>query len=175
LGATRNAIRCVALQIKLGVCAMQSIVRATVSDSSYILALQKRAYESEARTYNDWTIPPLTQSLDALAEEIKNTIVLKAIDGERIVGSVRATLTNGVCSVGRLIVEPEYQRQGIGTKLLQAIEAAHPKAIQFQLFTGSKSEDNIRLYQHHGYEVTEAREISTHVTLVFMVKQATDA
>jgi ribosomal protein S18 acetylase RimI-like enzyme len=154
---------------------MPSIARATVADAGHILALQKRAYESEARTYNDWSIPPLTQTVGALIEEIEKTAVLKASEGQQIVGSVRATFKNGVCSIGRLVVEPEHQGQGLGTQLLQAIEAAYPEANRFELFTGSRSEGNIRLYKRHGYEITETKRLSEHVTLVFMVKRATDA
>ena len=154
---------------------MPTIARATVSDASQILALQKRAFESEARIYNDWSILPLTQGLDSLVEEIEKTTVLKAIDGEGIVGSVRATLNNGVCRIGGLIVEPERQRQGLGSALLLAVEAAYSQANRFQLFTGSRSEGNIRLYRRHGYEITETTQLSEHVTLVFMVKHATDA
>ena len=154
---------------------MPTIARATVSDASQILALQKRAFESEARIYNDWSILPLTQGLDSLVEEIEKTTVLKAIDGQSIVGSVRATLNNGVCRIGGLIVEPERQRQGLGSALLLAVEAAYSQANRFQLFTGSRSEGNIRLYRRHGYEITETTQLSEHVTLVFMVKRATDA
>lgn len=153
---------------------MPSITRATVADAGQILALQKRAYESEARTYNDWSIPPLTQSVGALVEEIEKTTVLKASEGQHIVGSVRADFKEGVCSIGRLIVEPERQGQGLGTQLLQAIEASYPEANRFELFTGSRSEGNIRLYRRHGYEIAETRQLSAHVTLVFMVKRATD-
>jgi ribosomal protein S18 acetylase RimI-like enzyme len=154
---------------------MPAITRAAISDASDILALQKRAYESEARIYDDWNIPPLTQGLDALVGEIAEATVLKATSGRLIVGSVRATFKNGVCSIGRLIVEPERQGQGLGSSLLQAIEAAFPKATRFELFTGSKSEGNIRLYRRHGYEITETKQLSEHVTLVFMGKRASDA
>jgi predicted N-acetyltransferase YhbS len=154
---------------------MPSITQATVADAGQILALQKRAYESEARTYNDWSIPPLSQSLGALVEEIEKTTVLKATEGQQIIGSVRATAQNGVCSIGRLIVEPKRQGQGVGTKLLQAIEAAYPNANRFELFTGSRSDGNIRLYRRHGYEITETKQISEQVTLVFMGKRATNA
>jgi predicted N-acetyltransferase YhbS len=154
---------------------MPSISQATVADAGQILALQKRAYESEARTYNDWSIPPLSQSLGALVEEIEKTTVLKATEGQQIIGSVRATAQNGVCSIGRLIVEPERQGQGVGTKLLHAIEAAYPNANRFELFTGSRSDGNIRLYRRHGYEITETKQISEQVTLVFMGKRATNA
>ena len=154
---------------------MPTIARASVSDASQILALQKRAFESEARLYNDWSILPLTQGLDSLVEEIEKTTVLKAIDGQSIVGSVRATLNNGVCRIGGLIVEPERQRQGLGSALLLAVEAEFSKANRFQLFTESRSEGNIRLYRRHGYEIAETTRLSEHVTLVFMIKHATDA
>lgn len=37
---------------------MYNITQATVVDAENILALQKIAYQSEARIYNDWTLPP---------------------------------------------------------------------------------------------------------------------
>jgi len=46
------------------------ITSAKIEDAEAILSLQKRAYESEAKLYNDWGIPPLTQSLDSLKAEI---------------------------------------------------------------------------------------------------------
>jgi hypothetical protein len=35
-----------------------------------ILAIQRLAWEPEARLYQDWTIPPLTQSLEELRADI---------------------------------------------------------------------------------------------------------
>ena len=40
------------------------ITKALYSDLEEILALQKLAYQSEAELYDDYTIPPLTQSLE---------------------------------------------------------------------------------------------------------------
>lgn len=149
---------------------MVLISRATLEDAEAILALQKRAYQSEARLYDDWAIPPLTQTLPSLMGEIESAIVLKAVEGCSIVGSVRAGMAGGVCSVGRLIVEPEFQRRGIGSLLLKAIEEAIPGATRFELFTGSRSEGNIRLYRRHGYEIFRREWLSEQVTLVFMSK-----
>jgi hypothetical protein len=45
------------------------IEKATVSDAEEILALQKLAYKSEAELYSDYSIPPMTQTLDEILAE----------------------------------------------------------------------------------------------------------
>jgi GNAT superfamily N-acetyltransferase len=152
------------------------IQRATVDDAAAILALQKRAYESEARLYDDWKLPPLTQSVDSLRAEFETSRVLKALDGvdaggRGLVGSVRARESDGTCHVGRLIVSPELQGRGLGTRLLRAIEAEFPAAARFELFSGSRSEANIRLYERLGYQRSREQVLSAAVTLVFMEKR----
>jgi len=149
---------------------MSTIASAKIDDAEAILSLQKRAFESEARLYNDWSIPPLTQSLDSLKAEILAGGVLKYSQDGAILGSVRALLQDGKCKIGRMMVAPEFQGQGIGSSLLAAIEARFPQARSFELFTGSKSEGNIRLYRRHGYEIVTTKALSPSVTLVFMSK-----
>lgn len=147
------------------------IFKAAPEDAARILGLQRRAYEAEARLYDDWDIPPLTQTRQSLLEEIRTMVVLKAIDGENLVGSVRANANGGDCLIGRLIVEPSRQRQGIGSRLLRAIEQTFPDVDRYELFTGHKSEGNIKLYRRHGYEISHSRRLSDRVTLVFMTKK----
>lgn len=147
------------------------ISRATVADAEPILRLQQQAYQSEARLYNDWLIPPLVQTLDQLVEEFATATVLEArVDG-RLIGSVRASQSGGAVHIGRLIVAPDLQGRGIGTALLRAIEACFPKAGCFELFTGSLSVDNIRLYRRHGYAVVREEVLGPTVVLVFMRKR----
>ncbi len=147
------------------------IVRAGVEGAPAILALQKLAYESEARLYDDWQLPPLTQTLDSLQAEFASALVLEALDGDRLVGSVRAREMDGACQVGRLIVSPQLQGRGIGTRLLRSVEAAFPLVERFELFTGSRSESNIRLYERLGYRRLREQVLSPAVTLVFMEKR----
>jgi ribosomal protein S18 acetylase RimI-like enzyme len=146
------------------------ITRTSSADAAEILALQKIAYQSEAELYNDWTIPPLIQTLAQIEAEFETLVFLKAISNDSIIGSVRASLDSGTCQIGRLIVHPDYRRKGLGTQLLLKAEAVFPEAKRFELFTGSKSADNIRLYQRLGYQIFREAELSPIVRLVFMEK-----
>ncbi len=54
---------------------MVTIQKAEIEDVEKVLCLQKLAYESEARLYDDWSLPTLTQSIESLQEEFANTKV----------------------------------------------------------------------------------------------------
>lgn len=149
---------------------MLSIVKAKRKDADEILTLQKIAYQSEAVIYNDWELPALTQSLESLRTEFSNTIILKAVINTKIIGSVRAVAGNDCYKIGRLIVHPDYQKQGIGTALLEKIESINTSSKVFQLFTGSKSLSNIRFYEKSGYKIIGTKTLSDKVELVFMEK-----
>ncbi|MDR3641839.1 MAG: GNAT family N-acetyltransferase [Humidesulfovibrio sp.] len=165
------------------------ILPAVRADAPAILALQRLAYQSEALLYNDWNLPPLTQPLEALEAEFARLTILKALPrlapGQAeslpteelpvpgvlpIVGSVRAGLSHGACQIGRLVVHPEHQRQGLGGALLQAIEAHFPTAERYALFTGARSLGNLRLYERHGYLPVRSLEMTPEMTLVFLEK-----
>jgi ribosomal protein S18 acetylase RimI-like enzyme len=148
-----------------------TIAPATADDAPDILELQKIAYQKEAIRYDDWTIPPLTQTLPEIQKDFENGLFLKAVKADRIVGSVRAFLDMDTCKIARLIVHPDYQRNGIGSWLMKNIESAFPDAKRFELFTGTKSTDNIRLYRKHGYRETGRQDVSPKVKIVFMEKK----
>jgi GNAT superfamily N-acetyltransferase len=143
---------------------------ASVDDAPEILALQKLAFQSEARLYDDWNIPPLVQSLDSLRAEFGSSRVLKAVEGGHIVGSVRARAQDGTCHVIRLVVAPDRQGRGIGTRLMRDVEAQFPDVLRFELFTGHLSEGNLRLYERLGYRRCREHAVTPAVTLVFLEK-----
>ena len=143
------------------------IKQALPEDADLILQLQIQAYLSEAEIYNDYSIPPLIQSLTEIKREFVEQVFLKAVEenGE-IIGSVRAYLEKGSVYVGRLIVQPELQNKGIGTKLMNAIEQHFKIANRYELFTGHKSAQNLYLYQILGY--CEFKRIHVNETLVLV-------
>ncbi len=147
-----------------------NIRHANVKDAEEILELQKLAYQSEAIIYNDWSIPPLTQTLEKIKEEFAENTFLKACESDKIVGSVKVSINNENYEIGRLIVHPALQGKGIGTQLMLAVEAEFPMAKRFELFTGSKSVRNIHLYEKLGYKIFTRKQLSELVELVFMEK-----
>jgi ribosomal protein S18 acetylase RimI-like enzyme len=147
-----------------------TIEDAGIADAAEILALQKLAYQSEAELYGDDAIPPLTQTLAGLETEFADARVLKATADGRIVGSVRGRVVDGVCHVGRLMVHPDLQGRGIGSRLLRRLEALFPAGSRFELFTGHRSAGNLRLYERLGYRETRRSAAHPGLTLVFLDK-----
>ncbi|MFC3505440.1 GNAT family N-acetyltransferase [Micromonospora krabiensis] len=135
------------------------IARATTADAGEILTVQRAAYLTEAQHYRDPFLPPLTETLDEIRTVLTGpTLVLAARDGDRLVGSVRVSVIDGVGHVGRLAVAPDQQGRGIGSRLLARAEAECPGHVdRFALFTGADSPHNLRLYERHGYRVVGHR------------------
>jgi ribosomal protein S18 acetylase RimI-like enzyme len=151
------------------------IQRAARQDAAEILDLQKRAYRSEAILYGLETIPPLTQTLDEMQADITNQVVLKALIDGQIIGSVRATVQDDTCHIGRLIVDPSWQNRGIGTRLMGEIEARFARVARFELFTGHKSARNLYLYGKLGYVPFRHKQVNDALTIIYLEKQAQTA
>ncbi len=126
------------------------IAQAEERDLERILSIQRQAYQSEAKLYGDITIPPLRQTLEELRAEFRLKLFLKAVLEQLLVGSVRVSLSGRVCLVERLIVDPAVQGRGIGSALLSAAEAVYPLAREMELFTGTRSAQNLRFYEERG-------------------------
>lgn len=149
-------------------------------DAEKILKLQYLCYQGEAELYGDYTIEPLTQTLDELRAELAGGVVLVARLGEEVVGSVRGAVdADGTARIGKLIVHPRMQRHGLGRRLLAALEgrlADEAEAKRYRLFTGHRSEVNLRMYRKLGYEQVGAAEpVNRRLSLVHMEKSAEGA
>jgi ribosomal protein S18 acetylase RimI-like enzyme len=147
------------------------VEKATISDAEEILSLQKLAYQSEAEIYNDFNIPPLVQTLEEIKKNFGIQFLLKAVMDEKIIASVRAHTKEGTCYIGRLIVHPDFQNQGIGTKLMVEIEKIFSTCQRFELFTGARSERNLYLYQKLGYKIFKTAKITDQTTIVYLERR----
>lgn len=142
-------------------------------DAGQVLTLQRAAFVQEALIYGTADMPPLTQTLDELAAELVDNLGCVALVGPRLVGAVRARRDGGLLLVGRLAIAPDQQGEGIGTTLLRAVErrGAEEGATQAELFTGSLSEANLRLYRREGYVESQRVAGDDGIEQVFLRKQ----
>ena len=148
-----------------------TISKAQYNDLQEILDLQYLSYQSEAALFGNKDIPPLKQTLEELREEYNNGLILKMVSDDKIIGSVRAHEEGGTAYIGKLMVHPDYRCKGYGSRLLNEIEKCFPGR-RYELFTSTRSEDNIRLYQKLGYEMFDRKEISDELVFVYLEKRS---
>jgi ribosomal protein S18 acetylase RimI-like enzyme len=158
------------IKLRTAALPMPTIRRAGTTEAEAILAIQKRAFAQEARLSQDMTIPPLTETLDAVLAHIEGQTVLVACDAAQIIGSVRGIVAGTVCTIRALSLEPACRGRGVGAALLQSLESAHPDVTRFELLTNALMQGNVRFYQRHGYTVDGLKPHSTTITLVAMSK-----
>lgn len=149
---------------------MSKIIRAEFEDLPEILELQYLAYQSEAALFGSKDIPPLKETLEEVQEEYKKGTVLKLVtDEEEIIGSVRAYEKDGTAYIGKLMVHPDHRCKGYGSMLLKEIEK-YFLGKRYELFTSTRSVDNIRLYEKNGYRIFDRKEIDAELVFVYMEK-----
>lgn len=149
---------------------MVKIGKAEKGDLQEILDLQYFSYQSEAKLFNSTDIPPLKQTLNEVISEYEQGIILKATSSSNeIIGSVRSYEKNDTVYIGKLMVKPSMQGNGIGTKLLNAIEKQY-KGKRYELFTSTKSIKNIDLYTRQGYKIFKEKKITEELTFVYLQK-----
>ncbi|CAN5421371.1 GNAT family N-acetyltransferase [soil metagenome] len=150
-----------------------SLSRIAASDAGEVLTVQRAAFVSEAQIYGSADMPALVQTLAELEAELRAADGWVArIDG-RLVGAIRTREENGLLLIGRIAIAPDQQGSGIGQALLEAAES-HSHADEAELFTGSLSEANIRLYERCGYAETERVDQEDGIQEIFFRKRLRD-
>ena len=93
---------------------------------------------------------------DILEEAYANSLcVLGAYDSDRLVGIIRAVGDGRtIVFVQDIIVLSEYQRQGIGSKLLQAVMERYQDVYQMELLTDN-TEKTKAFYRSAGFTASD--------------------
>ncbi|MEM9339611.1 MAG: GNAT family N-acetyltransferase [Bacteroidota bacterium] len=139
-------------------------------DLEQILALQKACYLEEAELYDDFEIPPLTQTIDSIKVDYQKEKFLKIESEGKVIGSVRGYIEAGTCKIGRLIVSRDFRNVGLGKRLMKEIESQFDLADRFELFTGHKSDRNLSFYVKLGYSEFTKKRINEKLELIFLEK-----
>ncbi len=137
----------------------------TSADAGEILTLQRAAYVGEAMLYDQF-LPPLFETLDEIRAvlDASGTIVLGLRDQGRLIGTARVKADG---EIARVAVAPDRQHEGLGSRLLDEAIARGGN----WLFTGDRSEANLRLYRRHGFVETHREPVPGH-ELVYLKRPA---
>lgn len=116
------------------------IMKAALCDFQEIVALQE--------------ISVSDGSLIPLMPEKATDFFLKAIDEQdKIVGMIAGNYENDVLHISLIAVHPDYQKQGIGTRLLEKVERGYPHG-SLKLSTANSCHNITSFFEHCGYENT---------------------
>lgn len=141
-------------------------VPATEADAAEVMVLQRCCWVAEAITNATFDIPPLHEDVDTVRSWMPQAWVLR--DQGRLIGAVRGFARDDTWQIGRLMVAPDRQGEGLGAMLLRHIEAQAPDEVKWLvLFTGASSERNLAHYRGAGYV-----DFDTAPGLVFLRKPA---
>ncbi|NHC31444.1 tRNA (guanosine(37)-N1)-methyltransferase TrmD [Dermacoccus nishinomiyaensis] len=128
------------------------IAKATPADVGDLLTCTHACWLREGILNDTLTIPAQHETVESLTASFHewDTYVLRH-DG-RFIGSVRGKLVEDTWHIGRLMVVPDLHGRGLGRALLEFIQEVAPSdATRFELFTGTGSEHNLKLYKKAGF------------------------
>ena len=128
------------------------IAKATPADVGDLLTCTHACWLREGILNDTLTIPAQHETVESLTASLHewDTYVLRH-DG-RFIGSVRGQRVDDTWHIGRLMVVPDLHGRGLGRALLEFIQEVAPSdATRFELFTGTGSEHNLKLYKKAGF------------------------
>jgi tRNA (guanine37-N1)-methyltransferase len=146
------------------------ITVAQARDAGELLTLQRAAFLTEARLNGTLELPPLTETLAEAKTSIERDTVLVARLRGRLVAAVRGRPEPEHCwYIGRLVVAPDLEGQGIGSMMMDRIEdLAPPDTVVFRLLIGAGSMLNHGFYRRRGYLDAERTGNPDGVPIVIM-------
>ena len=124
-------------------------------DLAELVVLQRCCWVQEMLLNDTTDIPALRETHAEVRAWATAWTTLVVRRQGRLVAAVRGRAEQTRWQVGRLMVAPDLTGRGLGAALLKVIEAEAPASTrEFVLFTGRRSQANIRLYERAGYRLT---------------------
>ena len=145
---------------------MPQITQATLNDVPQLNSLINSAYRGDS-SRQGWTteadlLDGVRSDEDLLTEAIKtpNTVLLKYVEDDKLLGCVRLDTHGNKLYLGMLTVSPGQQGKGIGKALLAAAdqEALRQDCTSIYMTVISVRAELIEWYERHGYVRTGERK-----------------
>jgi len=136
-----------------------------------VWALQHPAYRVEAALIGVADLPPLRDTIQTLQNCGEIFLGCRNEEGE-LVGAVSyETDGPGRFTICRVMVHPDFMRQGIGAKLLEAALTAELSSTIWSVTAEIRNLPALRLYERFGFERAETFEPVPEITMVRLVRQ----
>jgi ribosomal protein S18 acetylase RimI-like enzyme len=121
------------------------IKAATYEDAEVLVDIYNKAFYEDFVIYGQ--CPGYGRSVDDMIKSINETSKYIAYVGSAAVGAISVLKKDdGLYYLGALCVIPEYQRKGIGHKLLEFIKEQNKDWKKIELVTPADKEKNINFY-----------------------------
>lgn len=122
--------------------------RATSADATELTEVYLRSRNTLA------SYAPLAHSEAAVRDWVANILiptgsVTVAVNNDRLVGMAAHSIVDGVAWLDQLYVSPQFNRQGIGTSLLESVKSQTDGKLQ--LYTFQMNHDAAAFYERHGF------------------------
>ncbi|MGM1049202.1 MAG: GNAT family N-acetyltransferase [Bacillota bacterium] len=133
---------------------MLKLERAIKNDAQKLAEIQKASFDEESKHFNNNEIggPIGYDSVNWQEEMMQNCEYFKILfNGEIIGGALILTESNQVHNLGRIFIDPKFQNQGIGMKVMKEIERFFPDSNKWWLDTPSWSVKNHHFYTKCGF------------------------
>ena len=121
------------------------IKAATTEDAQLLVDIYNKAFYEDFVIYGQ--CPGYGRTVDDMIKSINETSKYIACVGSNAVGAISVLKKDdGLYYLGALCVIPEYQRQGIGYKLLEFIKEQNKDWKKIELVTPADKEKNVSFY-----------------------------
>ncbi|WP_371392312.1 GNAT family N-acetyltransferase [Bacillus pseudomycoides] len=122
----------------------------------------KKTFDAEARRWLlnqkilDYNIqPPGYSSVEMTKYMIEELVYYKIINNKDIVGGIIVTITGkSFGRIDRIFIDPDYQGEKIGSRVIELIEEKFPTVRTWDLETSSRQVNNHHFYEKMGYRTT---------------------
>jgi N-acetylglutamate synthase-like GNAT family acetyltransferase len=133
---------------------MVEIKRALLKDAEAITEIKIKAFNKEINTYMGRNGgPPGYDKVESEKDIITNFIAYKIILDNNIIGGLFLIPIEGnKMRFEDFVINPIYQGNGYGYKVMQLVEMMHPDVKEWQLSTPVFSVGNQHLYTKFGYK-----------------------
>lgn len=150
--------------------------KAKTSDINHIHEILYKSFQPYQKFYTDQAFAATVIS----PEEIKNRIIKSVYDvfvalfNSQIVGTVSLSIKNqGILYIRSMVVDPDFQRKGIGRFILEnIISFAKKRKIKKFVLESSKPLNNaLNFYEKHGFKKTGYTRDFYGIEIFEMIKE----